>query len=212
MSYKCSASKRYHTIVIVTRLLLSLSLWMGLCCECASANQDPHCFSSGHCHLHCLMSPLALHCLLTPQMLGILVEVARQAYEASVQHGGSVFCYLSPWRPLVLPLCNLVPISALSHPSLSHHPYLTHFLTDLERCAPPPTHTHFPAHPHTPCIPGILVEDARQAYEASVQHGGKGVRAPTQLEDAAGGSAVISEVELYGDVVLRYISGDWKVC
>jgi 4-hydroxyphenylpyruvate dioxygenase len=58
---------------------------------------------------------------------------------------------------------------------------------------------------------GILVEDARQAYEASVAHGGKGARAPVTLQDGAGGTAVMSEVELYGDVVLRYISGDWKV-
>jgi 4-hydroxyphenylpyruvate dioxygenase len=57
----------------------------------------------------------------------------------------------------------------------------------------------------------VLVDDAREAYEASVAHGGKGVRSPTQLLDGVGGSAVISEVELYGDVVLRYISGDFKV-
>jgi hypothetical protein len=44
-----------------------------------------------------------------------------------------------------------------------------------------------------------------------VANGGKAVRPPTTLQDPSGGSAVVSEVALYGDVVLRYISGDWKV-
>lgn len=42
-------------------------------------------------------------------------------------------------------------------------------------------------------------------------NGGKGVRAPVTLHDGAGGTAVVSEVGLYGDVVLRFISGDWQV-
>jgi hypothetical protein len=44
-----------------------------------------------------------------------------------------------------------------------------------------------------------------------VANGGKAARPPTTLQDPSGGSAVVSEVALYGDVVLRYISGDWKV-
>lgn len=61
--------------------------------------------------------------------------------------------------------------------------------------------------------PGLLVDDARQAFEAAVAHGAKAARAPTQLQEdgAAGGAAVVSEVELYGDVVLRFISGDCEV-
>lgn len=58
---------------------------------------------------------------------------------------------------------------------------------------------------------GLLVDDARQAYEASVANGGKGARAPVTLQDGAGGTAVVSEVGLYGDVVLRFVSGDWQV-
>jgi 4-hydroxyphenylpyruvate dioxygenase len=50
---------------------------------------------------------------------------------------------------------------------------------------------------------GVSVDDARQAYEASVANGGRGVLPPTDL----GGGAVIAEVSLYGDVVLRYVSG-----
>lgn len=56
-----------------------------------------------------------------------------------------------------------------------------------------------------------MVDDARQAYEASVANGGKGVRAPVTLQDGAGGTAVLSEVGLYGDVVLRFVSGNWQV-
>ncbi|KIZ01637.1 4-hydroxyphenylpyruvate dioxygenase [Monoraphidium neglectum] len=60
---------------------------------------------------------------------------------------------------------------------------------------------------------GILVEDAADAYAQATANGGVGVLAPTRLEDCeggAGGSAVISEVKLYGDVVLRFVSGDYK--
>jgi 4-hydroxyphenylpyruvate dioxygenase len=61
------------------------------------------------------------------------------------------------------------------------------------------------------CFAGILVGDAAQAYEVSVANGAQGVRPPTKLEDGSGGCAVISEVLLYGDVVLCYISGKWEV-
>jgi 4-hydroxyphenylpyruvate dioxygenase len=57
---------------------------------------------------------------------------------------------------------------------------------------------------------GVLVGDAAQAYEVSVANGAQGVRPPTKLEDGSGGCAVVSEVLLYGDVVLRYISGKWE--
>jgi 4-hydroxyphenylpyruvate dioxygenase len=57
----------------------------------------------------------------------------------------------------------------------------------------------------------VQVGDATQAYEVSVANGAKGVRPPTKLEDGSGGSDVVSEVLLYGDVVLRYISGAWEV-
>lgn len=58
---------------------------------------------------------------------------------------------------------------------------------------------------------GLLVADATEAYEVSVANGAQGVRPPTRLEDGKGGVAVVSEVEVYGDVVLRYISGKWEV-
>jgi 4-hydroxyphenylpyruvate dioxygenase len=63
---------------------------------------------------------------------------------------------------------------------------------------------------------GLLVDDAAAAYEASVANGATAVRPPTLLrEEPDGGSssaaAVVSEVGLYGDVVLRYVSGQWQV-
>jgi hypothetical protein len=60
-------------------------------------------------------------------------------------------------------------------------------------------------------VSGLQVGDATQAYEVSVANGAKGVRPPTKLQDGSGGSAIVSEVLLYGDVVLRYISGKWEV-
>ncbi|KAF0693366.1 hypothetical protein As57867_000654, partial [Aphanomyces stellatus] len=57
----------------------------------------------------------------------------------------------------------------------------------------------------------ITVDDATEAYNVSVQHGAVGVNAPHTLTDAATGQTqVISEVKLYGDVVLRYVSGNYS--
>lgn len=57
---------------------------------------------------------------------------------------------------------------------------------------------------------GIEVGDAKIAYEESVKNGGVGVLAPKTLTDAATGkSIVLSEVKLYGDVVIRWVSGDF---
>ncbi|KAJ4850589.1 hypothetical protein Tsubulata_017191 [Turnera subulata] len=49
----------------------------------------------------------------------------------------------------------------------------------------------------------IEVEDAEAAFNASVAHGARPSTSPTLLLD---NRAVLAEVELYGDVVLRYIS------
>lgn len=57
---------------------------------------------------------------------------------------------------------------------------------------------------------GISVGDAKEAYEVSVANGGVGVLSPKTLTDAASGkSLVVSEVKLYGDVVIRWVSGDF---
>jgi hypothetical protein len=68
------------------------------------------------------------------------------------------------------------------------------------------------AAPQTPA--GLLVEDAADAFAQATANGGVGVLPPTRLDDTkggAGGGAVVSEVKLYGDVVLRFVSGDYAV-
>ncbi|OQR87843.1 4-hydroxyphenylpyruvate dioxygenase [Achlya hypogyna] len=57
----------------------------------------------------------------------------------------------------------------------------------------------------------ITVDDAAAAYEISVKNGAVGVCSPKTSKDATTGEVmVISEVKLYGDVVLRYVSGNYK--
>ncbi|GLE02326.1 hypothetical protein PINS_up011164 [Pythium insidiosum] len=56
----------------------------------------------------------------------------------------------------------------------------------------------------------ITVGDAKEAYEVSVKNGAVSVLAPKELTDkATGKKTVISEVQYYGDVVMRYVSGDF---
>lgn len=58
---------------------------------------------------------------------------------------------------------------------------------------------------------GLLVGDAKQAYQVSVENGAVGVMEPVVLEHPNNGTKqTISEVQLYGDVVLRYVSGDYQ--
>jgi len=57
----------------------------------------------------------------------------------------------------------------------------------------------------------IRVSDAEKAFHTSVKNGALGVQLPTLLQDeATKTSSTVSEVVLYGDVVLRYVSGDYK--
>lgn len=54
---------------------------------------------------------------------------------------------------------------------------------------------------------GILVADARKAYEETVGNGAIGVLQPTELTDGSTGKGVVvSEIKAYGDVVLRFVS------
>jgi len=56
---------------------------------------------------------------------------------------------------------------------------------------------------------GLLVEDAADAFQNSVENGAVAVMEPRDLvDDATGGKACMSEVKLYGDVVLRFVSKD----
>lgn len=57
---------------------------------------------------------------------------------------------------------------------------------------------------------GLEVEDARQAYQECVANGGQGVLEPVRLDPSPGvgqdGYLVMSEVQAYGNVVLRFVS------
>ncbi|KAJ0408336.1 hypothetical protein ATCC90586_000077 [Pythium insidiosum] len=56
----------------------------------------------------------------------------------------------------------------------------------------------------------ITVGDAKEAYEVSVKNGAVGILEPKTLKDSATGkTTVLSEVQYYGDVVMRYVSGDF---
>jgi len=58
---------------------------------------------------------------------------------------------------------------------------------------------------------GIRVDDAAAAYRTSVANGAMGVLEPQTLVDqATGRSLVISEIKMYGDVVIRWLSGDFE--
>lgn len=57
---------------------------------------------------------------------------------------------------------------------------------------------------------GIEVEDAEAAFDISVRHGAIPMTPPTRsLNEESGKKQIFSEVFLYGDTILRYVSGDY---
>ena len=59
---------------------------------------------------------------------------------------------------------------------------------------------------------GIEVADARAAFEAATSNGARPVQPPTELRDeATSTSQTVAEVVMYGDVVLRFVSGTYQV-
>lgn len=87
----------------------------------------------------------------------------------------------------------------------------------LPNFSPPEAHRFFQKHGLAVRALGIEVQDAKLAYEASMARGATSVLEPTWVPTCAGqqsaleGEPVVSgcymaEVELYGDVVLRYVS------
>jgi len=59
---------------------------------------------------------------------------------------------------------------------------------------------------------GITVDDARAAYDTATANGAIGVQPPTVLQGEGGdGATTVAEVVAYGDCVLRFVSGDFKV-
>ena len=58
---------------------------------------------------------------------------------------------------------------------------------------------------------GIKVVDSELAYTLSVANGAEGILRPTLIVDrCTQKSIVISEIKLFGDTVLRWISGDYE--
>lgn len=56
------------------------------------------------------------------------------------------------------------------------------------------------------------MKDASEAFKQSVSNGAIPVLEPTTLTDTKSGTiTIMSEVKLYGDVVMRFISGSYKV-
>ena len=54
--------------------------------------------------------------------------------------------------------------------------------------------------------------DAKAAFETAVANGAQAVQPPTELHDkATSTSQCVAEVALYGDVVLRFVSGSYQV-
>ena len=63
-----------------------------------------------------------------------------------------------------------------------------------------------------PADAGVLVEDAAEAHRQATSHGARSVLEPQILkDDASSTEQVVAEVELYGDVVLRFVSGTFRV-
>lgn len=60
-------------------------------------------------------------------------------------------------------------------------------------------------------LAGVVVEDARTAFKTAVENGGIAVHAPTVLKDVDGQETVMAEVAMYGDVVMRFMSGALQV-
>ena len=60
--------------------------------------------------------------------------------------------------------------------------------------------------------PGIVVADADTAYHIAIENGAMGVQEPAVLTDpATGAQQTVAEVQLYGDVILRLVSGAFQV-
>lgn len=55
------------------------------------------------------------------------------------------------------------------------------------------------------------MSDARDAHDTSVRNGAVSILAPSELIDKrTGQSCVISEIQLFGDSVIRWISGNFE--
>ncbi|CAN1123164.1 4-hydroxyphenylpyruvate dioxygenase [Linum perenne] len=103
-----------------------------------------------------------------------------------LRSGDLCFLFTSPYSPSIAEMENLSHTATASIPTFDH---------DASR--------RFSAkHGLAVRAVAIEVEDADLAFRTSVAHGAKPSAEPAVLD----GRAVVAEVELYGDVVLRYVS------
>uniref|UniRef100_A0A2P2JY98 4-hydroxyphenylpyruvate dioxygenase n=1 Tax=Rhizophora mucronata TaxID=61149 RepID=A0A2P2JY98_RHIMU len=103
-----------------------------------------------------------------------------------IRSGDLCFLFTAPYSPSIAAMENLSHVAAASIPSFDHH-------TCRDFCA---------KHGLAVRAVAIEVEDAEIAFKTSVAHGAKSSAEPLVLDNRA----VLAEVYLYGDVVLRYIS------
>lgn len=118
-------------------------------------------------------------------------STGNQLYASYVCQSGEVkFIFTSPYGP---PLEG-VPIKT-PHPNYSQSQ----------------AHQFFQHHGLAVRAIGIRVADATIAYNNCVSSGAKGVTAPQiLLDDRSGEELVMSEIWAYGDVVLRFVSGNFN--
>ena len=81
-------------------------------------------------------------------------------------------------------------------------------------CMPACTYSHSRIVDQAACgVTGILVGNTDAAYQMAVQNGAVSAQEPTTLTDpTTGAQQRVAEVQLYGDVVLRLVSGSYEVC
>ena len=105
-----------------------------------------------------------------------------------IRSGQLSFLFTAPYSPSLATMENVGPTATASIPTFNH-----------DACR------HF-ASKHGLGVRAIAIEvdDAESAFHISVSHGAKPVSSPFHLDKDS--AATISEVHLYGDAVLRYVS------
>lgn len=113
----------------------------------------------------------------------------KQYASYAVQAGEIVFTFTAPYNNR-----SETELTGAPHPSFSSE-HATKFIAD---------------HGMAVRAMGIRVADAADAYAKSTANGGIGVLPPATLVDKASGkSMVISEIQMFGDTVIRWVSGDY---
>ncbi|XP_041004556.1 4-hydroxyphenylpyruvate dioxygenase [Juglans microcarpa x Juglans regia] len=103
-----------------------------------------------------------------------------------LRSGQLCFLFTSPYSPSIASMANFGPTATASIPTFDHAA----------------SRAFSSAHGLAVRAIAVQVDDADFAFHASVSHGAKPVSPPVLLDN----HATLSEVHLYGDVVLRYVS------